>query len=221
MDLAFNNSLTQLANKWKTLLSALGDPSKWVGLKMHSLDETGNFVCVCGKINTKTVGYVTYKNEQKFVFGCCCVSYYNPSYEKDRWFKNLVAVLGDHRDWRIRYTVIEELDVHDEPYKKFCICRHSIEENCYIMENKTKKIYVLGNCCIRLFKNVGKINTSKCDRCGRKHNKLGDAHVCKKLLLSRIQKLKIDCDRYNINTSNDQIVLLGGNINFSRENPTN
>jgi len=60
--------------------------------------------------------------------------------------------------------------------KDHCICTHEIEENCYILNIISKKILVVGNCCIKRYLNI---DTSKrCEECKLPHRNFKD-NFCK------------------------------------------
>tara|TARA_R110000803_G_scaffold101228_1_gene169152 strand:+ start:613 stop:1017 length:405 start_codon:yes stop_codon:yes gene_type:complete len=64
-------------------------------------------------------------------------------------------------------------------HKKKCICEHAIQENCYIFNTETKKIKVIGNCCIDKFDLGGRT----CGQCGAIHKNRKDNYCndCRKV----------------------------------------
>lgn len=73
-----------------------------------------------------------------------------------------------------------------------CVCKHYIEQNCYIRHKNTNEIKILGNCCIRRFMPKGKkIN---CISCGLINN-TRDYSVCKDCFRKGIRSYICDhCD---------------------------
>ena len=66
-------------------------------------------------------------------------------------------------------------DAKRPPYMDSCICGHDIIENCYIVNKLTKKILVVGTCCIKRF--LPERFTRKCSLCGQAHQNRKD-NIC-------------------------------------------
>jgi len=56
------------------------------------------------------------------------------------------------------------------PVEERCVCNHHIEQQCYILNVKTKDIVIIGNCCILKFGLQGR----KCGECGADHKNRKD-----------------------------------------------
>ena len=70
--------------------------------------------------------------------------------------------------------------------EKYCICGHTIKENCYI-KNDNEEFLILGNCCIKRFLPAEKQGRT-CGKCGvphmrRKSNYCKDCELLKRVCL--------------------------------------
>jgi hypothetical protein len=75
---------------------------------------------------------------------------------------------GRHANyWRTMGRTKAEMPAH----KNICACGHDIDENCFIEHKSTRKLIVLGNCCIkRYIPDSGRT----CERCGEPHKNRKD-----------------------------------------------
>lgn len=192
---ALRDSLHELAMAHKNLASKLGPPETWPEIRFCKNDTTGDFVCVCGIPHLQTTGYTFALHDETHTFGPCCIPFYCRLYTQAAWFRNLVAILGDHKKWKFKYSIVLPEDLRDTD--DHCICQHDIVENCFIQQNLTKEVYVVGNCCVRLFSSVGKQTITKCGTCLGKHKNPGVESVCKRLMKNRAKRLKRSMDTFN------------------------
>lgn len=59
-------------------------------------------------------------------------------------------------------------------HENVCVCNHKIKENCFIEQKSTRKIFVIGNHCVRRFTGVRRT----CTFCGTIHKNMKD-NLCK------------------------------------------
>lgn len=111
---------------------------------------------------------------------------------KNIYYKTLKENLGDFNKWEYAggnkgrhnnyFKIKFEYPTLPPPEENKCMCGHSIVEQCYIYNNETEELKVLGNCCIRKF--IPKSGRT-CEDCGdphknRKWNKCKDCvkYIC-------------------------------------------
>lgn len=79
--------------------------------------------------------------------------------------------------------------------KKNCECTHWIMQNCYVMHIETKKVLVIGNCCIKHFQ-----IKKRCSDCKRVHKrtKSNICNECEKQIKEkdRILSTKLNFGKY-------------------------
>jgi len=98
------------------------------------------------------------------------------------WSANLVAALGEPKDWR--YT---GLCVEGDPAKTHCACGHPIAE-CYIIEHKVSgRQSMLGSTCIGYFEQVGDIYEGLCAAVKAQEKRLAEAKKAAKRAADEIK----------------------------------
>ena len=79
--------------------------------------------------------------------------------------------------------------------KKNCECTHWIMQNCYVMHIETKKVLVIGNCCIKHFQ-----IKKKCSDCKKVHKrtKSNNSNECEKQIKEKdkILSTKLNFGKY-------------------------
>lgn len=68
-------------------------------------------------------------------------------------------------------------DMDPLPHRDRCVCRHHIQENCYISDFEGNFI-TIGNCCIKKFIPLGKRTCAKCYRPHR-NRKVNECNACR------------------------------------------
>lgn len=118
------------------------------------------------------------KLKTKFIKGLAC---YDITF--DYFVKNYRYYGGDGRNSisHLRYFNIKtgrDVECREKTnieYSKNCICSHEIKENCYVRDDITGRILVVGNCCIKKF---CENPTRTCDICGASHKSYKN-NLCK------------------------------------------
>lgn len=82
--------------------------------------------------------------------------------------------------------------------KKNCECTHWIMQNCYVMHSETKKVLVIGNCCIKHFQ-----IKKKCSECKKVHRRTKN-NLC------------IDCDIKHKTENKEKDNLISTKLNFGK-----
>ena len=131
----------------------------------------------------------------------------------NHYIKNIIKRLGQNykEDWvyaggdegrhRNYFEIFkQDKEVEKPPGAGKCCCGHDIVENCYVWNEKTKKIEVLGNCCIKKYLNK---SGRTCSKCGEPHRNRKDnfcnkcrKNLCKKCLCEIDSKYKYCYDCY-------------------------
>ena len=101
------------------------------------------------------------------------------------WSSNLVAALGDPKDWEYTGEVSQ-----GDPSKTHCACGHPIMD-CYIIRHKVSgRTSMLGSTCIGYFEQAGDIYASLCTAVQEQARKLSEAKKAAKRAADEIKVAK-------------------------------
>jgi hypothetical protein len=105
------------------------------------------------------------------------------SFEDFRKFK----YAGGDKSSHLKYFKIlfgnQKLPEHEDE----CLCGHTIQKNCFVVNENNEKLLVLGNCCIKRF--LPKSGRT-CEKCGEPHRN-STCNLCNKckIIHKRIKKI--------------------------------